>query len=61
MEFEVLSNPEFMSEGNAIKDLENPNRVLIGGEDKEAIQELINIYLNWVDYDKIITTDLWSS
>ncbi len=59
--FSVLSNPEFMSEGSAINDLENPDRVLIGGEDQEAIQELINIYLNWVNFDKILTTDLWSS
>tara|TARA_B100000989_G_scaffold298463_1_gene287921 strand:- start:805 stop:2256 length:1452 start_codon:yes stop_codon:yes gene_type:complete len=59
--FAVLSNPEFMSEGSAIKDLENPDRVLIGGEDQEAIKELINIYLNWVDFEKILTTDLWSS
>ena len=59
--FSVLSNPEFMSEGSAIKDLENPDRVLIGGEDQDAIKELKNIYLNWVDHKKILTTDLWSS
>ena len=59
--FSVLSNPEFMSEGSAIKDLENPDRVLIGGEDEDAINELVKIYLNWVKKDKILTTDLWSS
>ncbi len=59
--FSVLSNPEFMSEGSAIKDLENPDRVLIGGEDQEAIKELKDIYLNWVNHEKILTTDLWSS
>ena len=52
--FAVLSNPEFMSEGNAIKDLENPNRVLIGGEDKIAIEVLAEIYSNWVPNKKII-------
>ena len=59
--FSVLSNPEFLAEGSAISDLENPDRILIGGEDKEAINALIDIYLNWVDRSKVLTTDLWSS
>ena len=59
--FSVLSNPEFLSEGNAINDLEKPDRVLIGGSDKKAIAALSEIYLNWIAKEKIITTDLWSS
>ena len=59
--FSVLSNPEFLAEGTAINDLENPDRVLIGGEDPEAINALVNIYLNWVPYEQIICTNLWSS
>jgi len=59
--FSVLSNPEFLAEGTAINDLEKPDRVLIGGEDPEAINALVNIYLNWVPYEKIICTNLWSS
>ncbi len=59
--FFVLSNPEFLSEGNAISDLRNPDRVLIGGKDKEAIKSLISIYSKWIDKDKIITTNVWSS
>ena len=59
--FSVLSNPEFLAEGSAINDLENPDRVLIGGEDKNSIKALEKIYLNWVQQEKIITTNLWSS
>jgi len=59
--FSILSNPEFLAEGTAINDLQNPDRVLIGGEDDNAIKLLEKIYLNWVDRNKILTTDLWSS
>ena len=59
--FEVLSNPEFLAEGSAIKDLEEPDRVLIGGESNDAIMALSNIYNNWVPRDKILHTNIWSS
>ena len=59
--FYILSNPEFLAEGTAINDLNNPDRVLIGGEDERAISYLKDIYLNWVKEEKIITSDLWSS
>ena len=59
--FDVLSNPEFLSEGTAIKDLEKPDRVLIGGENEDAINSLSNIYLNWVPKSKILHTNIWSS
>ena len=59
--FYILSNPEFLAEGTAISDLENPDRVLIGGEDRDAINALAEIYSYWVKKEKIITTDLWSS
>ena len=50
--FSVLSNPEFLAEGTAIDDLENPDRVLIGGDDDDAISSLKGIYLKWVDEKK---------
>ena len=59
--FTVLSNPEFLSEGTAINDLINPDRVLIGGEDEDSINSLMDIYLTWMSREKIFTTDLWSS
>ena len=59
--FHVLSNPEFLAEGSAINDIEDPDRVLIGGEDKKAIEVLSNIYTRWIKKEKILTTNLWSS
>jgi len=63
--FEILSNPEFMAEGTAIEDMEHPDRILIGFNDSEtgraARDELMNIYLNWVPKERLITTNLWSS
>jgi len=63
--FEILSNPEFMAEGTAIRDMEEPDRVLIGSHDtptgSAARDELLKIYLKWVPREKIITTKLWSS
>tara|TARA_B100000886_G_C20426654_1_gene494462 strand:+ start:4591 stop:6021 length:1431 start_codon:yes stop_codon:yes gene_type:complete len=59
--FSVLSNPEFLAEGSAIDDLENPDRVLIGGEDEYSINCLSEIYERWVDKKKIIKTNIWSS
>lgn len=63
--FEILSNPEFLAEGTAVKDLLNPDRVLIGGEQTEegrkAINALVDVYSRWVPSDKILTTNVWSS
>jgi len=65
VKFQVLSNPEFLAEGTAIRDLENPDRVLIGGErtpeGEKAIATLAGIYGRWVPRERIITTNLWSS
>lgn len=62
---QILSNPEFLAEGTAMKDLKNPSRVLIGGEQTPeglaAIQKLVDVYSYWVDAERIITTNLWSS
>ncbi|RZF58897.1 nucleotide sugar dehydrogenase [Sphingobacterium corticibacterium] len=59
--FHILSNPEFLAEGTAVTDLHNPDRVLIGGEDAEAIEALVNVYAAWVPRERILTTNLWSS
>ncbi len=59
--FSVLSSPEFLAEGTAIKDLENPDRVLIGGEDEYAIEQLSLLYQKWIPKNKIFITNVWSS
>ena len=59
--FHILSNPEFLAEGTAVQDLHTPDRVLIGGEDAEAIEALVNVYASWVPRERILTTNLWSS
>jgi UDPglucose 6-dehydrogenase len=59
--FNVLSNPEFLAEGTAINDLLNPDRVLIGGDNEEAMFSLREIYKGWVSEEKILLTNIWSS
>jgi UDPglucose 6-dehydrogenase len=63
--FEILSNPEFLAEGTAMRDLEHPDRILIGGDPTpggdRAMQTLADVYARWVPRDRILTTNLWSS
>ncbi|MEO6176074.1 MAG: UDP-glucose 6-dehydrogenase [Flavobacterium circumlabens] len=65
VQFQILSNPEFLAEGTAVTDLLNPDRILIGGdttpEGEAAINALVDVYANWVSKDKILTTNVWSS
>ncbi|KAI2605596.1 nucleotide sugar dehydrogenase [Hypoxylon sp. NC1633] len=63
--FEVLSNPEFLAAGTAMKDLMTPDRVLIGSSTtpagRRAAQILANVYAAWVPRSRIITTNVYSS
>ncbi|GAO48118.1 UDP-glucose/GDP-mannose dehydrogenase [Saitoella complicata NRRL Y-17804] len=65
LRFDILSSPEFLAEGSAIRDLHDPDRVLIGNldtpEGHAAAQALVEVYANWVDRSKVVTTGLWSS
>ncbi|MFT4205249.1 MAG: nucleotide sugar dehydrogenase [Chitinophagaceae bacterium] len=66
VQFDILSNPEFLAEGTAVEDLHKPDRVLIGGDyttesGRQAIQSLVDVYKNWVPEANILTTNVWSS
>ncbi|KAL3513085.1 hypothetical protein ACH5RR_025802 [Cinchona calisaya] len=56
--YQILSNLEFLAEGIAIQDLFNPDRVLIGGREppqgQKAIQALKHVYAHWVPEDIIL-------
>lgn len=44
LDFKVVSNPEFLREGSAINDFMNPDRVVLGSEDKEAANQVAQLY-----------------
>ena len=63
--FEVLSNPEFLAEGTAVKDLLNPDRILLGSSRTEsgiaAAKVLTDVYATWVPRDRIVDVSIASS
>ena len=63
--FEIISNPEFLAEGTAIRDLFKSDRVLIGSDQTKAglaaMESLVKIYKNWIPEERIIKTNIWSS
>ncbi|MCF8061807.1 MAG: nucleotide sugar dehydrogenase [Deltaproteobacteria bacterium] len=63
--FDVVSNPEFLAEGTAVRDLESPDRVLVGSretpEGVQARKAVVEIYANWVSRERILESNIWSS
>ena len=43
--FSVVSNPEFLREGSALRDFMHPDRVVLGSEDQNAAERVAQLYL----------------
>jgi UDPglucose 6-dehydrogenase len=62
IDFDVVSNPEFLREGTAIKDFTNPDRIIIGTKSKKARDIMSSIYKGIARTDKpIVFTDTKSA
>ena len=60
--FEVISNPEFLREGSAIRDFEHPDRIVVGTSSKKAIESIKEIYKRQIEKEyPIIFTSRKSS
>lgn len=56
-DFAVVSNPEFLREGQAIRDFLHPDRVIIGGADENAVSLLRQLYAPFTDPERILVMD----
>lgn len=57
----VVACPEFMAEGTALRDMLNPSRVLVGGDDEGAVDSVVRLHRRWVPARRIVRMDAWSA
>ncbi len=58
IEFDIVSNPEFLKQGSAIDDFLNPERIVIGSSSKKAIELVEKIYAPIIkEKNQLIITD----
>jgi len=61
IDFGVASNPEFLREGSAVYDFENPKKIVIGSNDKKTKKIILSIYENYLSNNKIINVSIETS
>ncbi len=62
LDFEVVSNPEFLKEGDAVQDCLRPDRIIIGSDNASAIAALRSLYAPFNrNHDRIVQMDVRSA
>jgi UDPglucose 6-dehydrogenase len=62
LKYSVVSNPEFLKEGAAIEDFMRPDRIVIGGSDADALQQMRELYAPYNrNHDRILAMDVKSA